>query len=328
MKKVFMFGVALILLAACSSQENRLFKQAQLQTEKGNLTKAIQLYSSVIKQNPKNYAALANRGILYERLKAKDAKEKAKNKQWAERDYLAAVEANPNVPATYNNLGALYIDEKRYDEAVYYLTRALSLYPNYFTARLNRAIANHQQGRVSESLADFSQAFLLKQDSPLLYLNRGLAYFDAGDYESAASDYSDLMVLEPENPRAYLERGRALMKMGYMGDAQADFETAALLKPTYGLAYYYLGELAFMEGEVDDALGYLKKTKELSGQFVPAYELMGDMLALEDPVEATKNYLVARKLDPANAGKYERKIQLMKTEAGRKYVISNRFLKN
>ena len=52
---------------------------------------------------------------------------------------------------------------------------------------------------------------------------------------------------------------------------------------------------------------------------------MGDMLAVEDPVAATSNYMVARKLDPANARRYEAKIRLMRSEEGRERVLANRF---
>ena len=42
--------------------------------------------------------------------------------------------------------------------------------------------------------------------------------------------------------------------------------------------------------------------------------------------DAVANYLVARKLDPANAAKYNYKMRMMSTEAGRKSVVSRRFL--
>ena len=57
----------------------------------------------------------------------------------------------------------------------------------------------------------------------------------------------------------------------------------------------------------------------------PAYEMMGDMLALESPVEATQHYLAARRLDPQRALRYQGKIRLMTTEAGRQRVVADRF---
>ena len=160
----------------------------------------------------------------------------------------------------------------------------------------------------------------------MFFLNRGLAYFALGDYEAAVADYTTLLRLQGPSARALLERGRAFAKMKYYSNAMDDFEQAAHLKPAYALAYYYMGELLFQRGETDTALGMLAKTKELASKYVPAYDLMGDMLALEDPQGAVANYLVARKLDPAHAAKYEYKMRMMRTDAGRKAVVARRFL--
>lgn len=328
MRKVLGLAAAVLLLAACGNADKRLFKQAQLATSKGNYTQALQLYSRLIKQDPKNSAALVNRGILWERLPVKDAKERAKNRSYAEQDYKRAIEINPNLPETYNNLGALYIDMGRYTDALYQLTEAVGRNPNYFTALMNRAVANYRLGRALAALADFNSAFKLRQDEPLLFLNRGLAYFDLGQYEAAVDDYTYLISLNPDDARPYLERARAFIKMGYPANAYADLEEAVTIKPSYALAYYYMGDLMYRKGETDYALGLLVKSKELASQYVPTYDLMGDMLSVEDPVAATANYMVAKKLDPVNAAKYDRKIRLMRTEQGRERVLAERFFPN
>ena len=324
MKRLVILAVACILTVACGS-DSRLFKQARLATSKGKLTEAVSLYSRLIKQDPKNFAAYVNRGVLWEQLPVKDAKERLSNRQKAEEDYLKAIELNPNSAETYNNLGALYLDMNRNMDAAYYLSTALSLDPKYFTARMNRAIVYHRMGRISDALSDFDKAAALRPKDPLLLLNRALSYYELGQYESAASDLSLLIFFKPDDARAYLERAKAFIKMGYPANAYADLEEAVTIKPTYALAYYYMGDLMFRKGEKEQALGLLVKSKELASQDVPTYELMGDMLAMEDPVAATANYMVARKLDPANARRYEAKIRLMRSEEGRERVLANRF---
>lgn len=324
MRKVLGLAAAVLLLAACSG-EKRNFKQAQLAASKGNFTKAIQIYARIIKKNPKHYAALINRGVLWERLPVKDAKERAKNRSFAEADYLRAIEVNPNAAEPYNNLGALYVDMGRNGDAVVYLSEAVARSPKYFTALMNRAIAYYRQGRTNAALQDFNSALKLNDQEPLLFLNRALAYFDMGMYESALADLSYLIHLRPDDARAYLERARVFIRMGYPANAYADLEEAATIKPTYALAYYYMGDLLFRKGETDQALGMLVRAKELASQYVPTYELMGDMLAVEDPVSATANYMVAKKLDPQNARRYDAKIRLMRTEEGRERVLANRF---
>ncbi len=324
MRKVLGLFAAVCLLAACSG-EKRNFKQAQLAASKGNFTQAIQIYSRIIKHNPNHYAALINRGVLFERLPAKDAKERAKNRKFAEADYLRAIDVNPNVAEPYNNVGALYVDMGRNGDAAVYLSEAIARSPKYFTALMNRAIAYYRMGRTTSALQDFNSALKLSDQEPLLFLNRGLAYFDMGMYESAVEDFSYLIHLRPDDARAYLERARAFIRMGYPSNAYADLEEAVTIKPSYALAYYYMGDLLFRKGETDKALGMLVRSKELASQYVPAYELMGDMLSVEDPVSATANYMVAKKLDPKNARRYDTKIRLMRTEEGRERVLANRF---
>ena len=324
MKRLIVLLVACTLVVACGS-DKRLFKQARLATSKGNFTQAISLYSRLLKQDPKHFAAYVNRGILWEQLPVKDAKERLANRLKAEQDYLKAIQLNPNSAEAYNNLGALYLDMNRNMDAVYNLSTALSLEPKYFTARMNRAIAYHRLGRLSNALRDFDKASELRPTDPTLLLNRALSYYELGQYESSVSDLSRLLFFKQDDARAYLERAKAFIKMGYPANAYADLEEAVTLKPSYALAYYYMGDLLFRKGEKDQALGMLVKSKELASKYVPTYELMGDMLAMEDPVAATANYMVARKLDPANARRYEAKIRLMRSEEGRERVLSNRF---
>ncbi len=326
MKKVLFVCLSVMLLVACSSSEDKLFRKAQILTDKGQFEKAIQTYSTIIKKNPQHYASYVSRGLLYERLKAKDAEQAQKNKKLAERDYISALSLNYQHPEIFNNLAALYIDQGRYAEAILQLNQALLLHPDYLMALLNRAVAYSQQGRLNKALMDFSEVETLDNRFALLYLNRGLAFFDAGYYASAAEDYSALMELEPENPRAYLERGRAFVKMGHFQNAMDDFQKAIALREDYAMPYYYAAELLFSKGDTEQGVAYAERAKMYAPNYAPIYDMMGDMLALESPVEATQHYLAARRLDPANARRYQGKIRMMTTENGRKRVVAGRFL--
>ena len=326
MKKVLLICLSVMLLMACSSSEDKLFRKAQILTDKGQFEKAIQTYSTIIKKNPQHYPAYVSRGLLYERVKVKDAAQAKKNKQLAERDYIKAVSLNYQRPEIFNNLAALYIDQGKYSEAILQLNQALLLQPDYVMALLNRAVAYSQQGNLSRALLDFSQVEALDKHFPLLYLNRGLAFFDAGYYASAVEEYTELSFLEPNNPRAYLERGRAFVKMGYFQNAIEDFHKAISLRQDYAMPYYYAAELLFSKGDTDQGIAYAEQAKKFAPNYAPIYDMLGDMLALESPVDATQHYLAARRLDPAHAQRYQNKIRMMTTENGRKQVVANRFL--
>lgn len=322
-KQLFILFVSAVL-AACGS-DTRLFQQAQLAASKGNYQKALSLYNQLIKQNPRHAAALTNRGLIWEMMPAKTEAEKAKNHRFAEQDYLRSLEVNPNQPETYNNLGALYMEQNQNGEAISYFSEALARQPHYFRALLNRATAYSKVGDLTQALQDFSTAAAQRPHDPALLFNRALAYFDAGKYEAAIDDFSHAIAVQPQNARLYVQRARAFAKYGYPAEAYDDLTQAITLNPQDGLSYYYLADLMYRNGDTDFALGALVKTKEVAPKYVPAYDLMGDMLAVEDPVSATANYMVAVKLDPKNALKYQRKIALMKTEEGRYRVLTERF---
>ena len=324
MKKSLSVALICAVFAACSS-DTRLFQQAKLATSRGNYQKALSLYNQLIKQNPQHAPAFTNRGLIWERLPAKTEDDKAKNRHFAEQDYLRSLDLNPNQPETYNNLGALYMDMNQNGTAIGYFSEALARQPNYFRALLNRATAYSKVGDLNKALQDFSVAAQQRPHDLALLFNRALAYFDAGKYEAAIDDFSHAIAFQPQNSRLYVQRARAFIKYGYPAEAYDDLTQAITLNPQEGMAYYYLADLMYRSGDTDFALGALRKAKEVFPKYAPAYDLMGDMLVVQDPVEATSNYMVAIKLDPQNAAKYQRKLWLMKSEEGRYRVLTERF---
>lgn len=324
MKKYLLIVSICAVLVACGS-DTRLFQQAKLATSKGKYQKALSLYNQLIKQNPQHAPALTNRGLVWEMLPTKTEAEKAKNRQFAQQDYLRSLDINPNQPETYNNLGALYMDMNQNREAIGYFSEAIARQPNYFRALLNRATAYSKVGDLTNALKDFAAAAQQRPHNPVLLFNRGLAYFDVGKYEAAIDDFSHALALQPQNAQLYVQRARAFMKYGYPAEAYDDLAQAITLNPQEGMAYYYLADLMYRSGDTDFALGALKKSKEVLPKYAPAYDLMGDMLAVQDPVEATSNYMVAIQLDPQNAAKYQRKLVLMKSEEGRYHILTDRF---
>ena len=326
MKKLLCLAVAILLLAACGGKEAALFSKAQRLTDKGEFEKAISVYSQIIRNNPESYTAYASRGLLYERLKAKDAEQLKKNKEMAERDYTRALNLNYQHPEIINNLAALMIDQGRYEEAILQLNLALMLQPDYFMALMNRAIAESQTGRLADALADFDHADAVRPHTSLVFLNRGIAEYESGLYASALQDFATVIELEPNNPRAYMERGRTFIKMGYFQNAMDDLQKSIALKPDYAMPYYYAAELLFNKASTEEAIAYAEQAKAYAPNYAPIYDMLGDMLALSSPVEATQHYLAARRLDPAHATRYQNKIRMMTTENGRKRIVAGRFM--
>jgi len=96
---------------------SEIYNQQGLRSAKnGNLGTAQENYQRSIALNPDNVSAHYNLGNLYEDLQEFD---KAKT------EYLIAVQGN--VPEAYNNLGRLFIQQKKYPEAVSLIQQGLLL---------------------------------------------------------------------------------------------------------------------------------------------------------------------------------------------------------
>ena len=100
--------------------------------KQGQYPQAIEIYTKIIKSNPKNIAAYYNRGLAY------TLKEKY---DLAIQDYSQAIALNPQDATAYNNRGNAYSNIKKYDLAIQDFDKAIKLNPQDATAYFNRGKA-------------------------------------------------------------------------------------------------------------------------------------------------------------------------------------------
>jgi len=104
----------------------------------------------------------------------------------AERCFLDAVTAFPDVPMGYNNLGWVYELRKDFDAAILSYRRALDLNPSFHLARRNLAELLFALGRFSESVGHWD-ALLIQRPNDAEHLNRAVdTALRAGDVKTAS----------------------------------------------------------------------------------------------------------------------------------------------
>ena len=90
--------------------------------------------------------------------------------------FTKAIELDPNYAITYNNRGEAYSNLEQYPEALVDYTKAIELDPNYAIAYNNRGeaysnLANHPTG-TPDAIADFTKAIELDPKLAAAYFNR------------------------------------------------------------------------------------------------------------------------------------------------------------
>ena len=168
----------------------------------GDTTKAIENYLEAVTENPDNYDAYVELGVLH----------------WGRKDPLAegylksALDIRQGIDALYA-LGLQYQESDKLNEALETYTRILEIDSTYSAAYFNMGYIQYQYLQLyDEALANFDKAV---QVSPKYYqavYMRGLCWEAKGDLARAKREYSYAAELNPNYKRAADGLNRILRK--------------------------------------------------------------------------------------------------------------------
>jgi len=175
------------------------FLKAYTYKEMKDTNMAIQSFQQCIKNNPQNYNANIELGILFMSLKNPLAITYFKNAitidsskvdayydlglYYQNNDYLneaidtykKIIKINPKFPSSYYNIGYIYLELLNIsDQAIPYFTKSILAKPDYYEAYYNRALAFEKLGDVFNAKKDYQEALRIKPnyDKAIEGLNR------------------------------------------------------------------------------------------------------------------------------------------------------------
>ena len=296
----------LALMAGCIGNDPQtLLKKGNEARLKGDFELASKYYSKALEKQPDLVSALSGRAMCLEQLS---------DKRRSREDYERAIKSNPQFAPAYNNYGAMLIDMDSYQEAIVQLTKAVEIQPEYAMAYMNRGKAYFQLKESTSAMQDLDKAVQLAPTYALARYNRGMVLFALKRNTEAAAEFDKALELKPDSLLVREARGKVRMALSdYAGSAE-DFGAITFKNPGDGMAFFYRAYSLFKTGKVRDAADNVKAAISLLPRYGPAFELLGDIMALEDGQAAITNYLVAKRLDPANSARYETKISVLEEQ--------------
>ncbi len=144
-----------------------------------------------------------------------------KSYQNAEKHYLKALELSDNDPRYQNNLASLYLDMEEWDKAA-----------DYF-------------GRASSNL--------LFVNSYVALTGKGYAYYRKGDNPAALEALQEALAIAPLYAPAHFYKSEIYRNLGQAEIARESLERAIELSPQYVEARYQLAVLLLNEEQLDEA---------------------------------------------------------------------------
>jgi Tfp pilus assembly protein PilF len=122
----------------------------------------------------------------------------------AEAEYKRALEdaAYPTPENVYLNLGILYATQKRDDEAVVALRRAVEINPRFYKGHFELAAVLDRQGNVEEAAREYEVASPAYRSVGDFYYRLGFAYFRLGHVDRARDSLNRAIQVAPGSPSA------------------------------------------------------------------------------------------------------------------------------
>lgn len=141
--------------------------------------------------------------------------------------FAKALELKPAFPDARNSLGNLYMDQKRWDDAIAQYDLALSdvLYGAPFHAQSGLGMAHFRKGDPKTAISHLKAAVTMNAGFCLGYLQLGTVYESMGATEDSCRYYTRFREHCPERPDAYQREGVCQLNAGQTDAAKKSFTT-------------------------------------------------------------------------------------------------------
>ena len=148
------------------------------------------------------------------------------------RDKAASPAGSDMKEKYFHSLGALLLEERRFDEAISAFLSALALKDTSYS-RYDLGKAYLAGGRLADAVIELSRAIELCPSAPEYWHERGLAFEHSGDHERAAADFAEAKRIDPDYGRIDEIRSAVrAIEIGLCDPAMEEFcDTAAPKDP-------------------------------------------------------------------------------------------------
>jgi Flp pilus assembly protein TadD len=180
-------------------------------------------------------------------------------------------------------------------------THARDVTRDNFRAHLGLGDAWIEQGRVTDAIAEYTEAVRIVPNAATLHNSLGLALTQAGRLAEAAAEYGAAVRLEPGFADAHTNLGAMLQRQGQMAEAIAQYALALRLQPGSALAHNNLGLALASLGQVNEGIKECLEALRLdSAQADWHYQVAVMLKSVGRIAEARDHLLAALKINPGH----------------------------
>jgi tetratricopeptide (TPR) repeat protein len=264
------------------------YQLGQYYDERQQTNRALQYYTKALENDPTNAVYYESVGLLQEKLG---------NAEEAEKSFLKSLELQENY-STANRLGIFYYKQKKYEKAIFYYQKAISLSEKDAVLWGNLGLAFEDQGNLQEAENAYLRAADLNEIDGSSHNRLGLFYYNQKDYTKAITWYKLALEKQPESFVYMGNLGLAYEDLGNFAEAEKAYLRAADLNEIDGSSHNRVGIFYYNQKDYTKAISWYKLALEKQPEYFVyignlglAYENKGDLQ------EAESAYLHAARLN-------------------------------
>ena len=240
-----------------------LERRADIYRTSGRYPQAIADFDYIIRLQPNNAEAFANRGSLFGLTGGLDK---------AIADYSKAIELKPDNASYFLGRGSIYRRKGDNDRVIADLSKVIALKPDPFPwfrgdaylALWFRCEAYYNKNDHDRAIADCGKAIQINPADIIVLTLRGRAYNGKRDFDRAIADFDKVIQKFGSYSDAYFGRGVSYISKGDNVRAIADFGKVIQLVPTSGASFFNRGLAYRAKGETALAIADFKIAAQFS----------------------------------------------------------------
>ncbi|MEP9410491.1 MAG: tetratricopeptide repeat protein [Candidatus Brocadia sp.] len=160
---------------------------------------------------------------------------------------------SPDSFKAHNNLGNIYRDAGKLDEAIAEFKHALTLY-DYIDAHNNLGVTYRKKGMLDEAMLEYQKALGLNPRYPYAHNNLGVLYAKSNLLDLAITEFHNAVSSKPDYSDAHNNLGATYIRKGLYEKGIQECLEAIKYNDLYKDAYYNLSAAYFNSKQFDRAL--------------------------------------------------------------------------
>ncbi|MBC2710267.1 MAG: tetratricopeptide repeat protein [Desulfosarcina sp.] len=216
--------------------------------------------------------------------------------------YQKAVTVNPQFPEALNNMAATLNILGKYGEAVDCCNKAIEIRPNYSEPFNNMGNAYKALGKLGAAIACYEKSMTMAEECAEVLCNLANALQEKGELDEAIANYEKAIKLNPSYGKAYNNFGTALRSKRKLKEAELNFRQSITLLPNDAEAYHNLGNVCYDKGDFGSAASWYDKAISINSGSVQT--LINRGIIYQETCESDRAldcFNKALELDPQNS---------------------------